>query len=215
MPIDPREQQRQDLLFQDARERAARGFNRPRAAGGGVGGGLGYQFMPTPNAWTPNVFAQQTPYAQSMIAPARINAAAAENVAQIQAGAQNWGNSLDFLGDIQGSPWDLAQTSQATLPAARASEYGSYAGSLANILGSYYPAAAELSTAHLDPWAQTYQAGLGANLQRDLAQMQNEAQYARQQSLFGAVSPLIQALTRQSQAPPTSLQTDYGAGISG
>ena len=208
MAID--DQRRQEFVLQDARRRAAQGFNQPAAGGGG----LGYQFMPTPNAWTPTPFAQQTPYAQSQIAPARIGAAGVENVAAINAGAQNWGSSLDFLGDIQQSPWNLAQVSQATLPAARASEYGSYAGSLADILGSFYPAAAQVSTAHLDPWAQTYQAGLGANLQRDLAQMQNEAQYGRQQSLFGAVSPLIQALTRQSQSPPMSLVTDYGAGIS-
>jgi hypothetical protein len=191
-------------------------INQQQQGGGGwnLGGGLGYQFMPTPNAWTPSPFAQQTPYAQSMIAPARINAAAAENVAQINAGAQNWNTSLDFLGDIQQSPWGLAQTSQATLPAAQASMYGSYAGGLADILGSYYPSAAQISTAHLDPWAQSYQAGLGANLQRDLAQMQNEAQFARQQSMFGFASPLLEALTRQSQSPLVSLQTDYGAGIS-
>ncbi len=212
MPINPQEQAIQQQVMENAQRRRAelggQGQNQ-----GQFGGGLGYQFMPTPNAWTPSPYAQQTPYAQAQIAPAQVRGAAAENVAQTQAGAQNWGSSLDFLQSLQQGPWGLAQTSQATLPAAEASMYGSYAGSLADILGAYYPAAGQVSTAHLDPWAQTYQAGLGANLQRDLAQMQNEAQYGRQQSLFGAVSPLIQALARQSQSPPMSIQTDYGAGI--
>jgi len=195
------EDQRNLLLLQKAQDRQAQGWNQQQPV----------QWMPwtqpyqaqTNNAWTPTPFASQTPYAQAQIRPAQINADTAR-----------YATDLNFLGDIQQSPWNLAQVSQAAVPNAQASMYGSYANSLANILGSYYPAAADIQTAHYDPWSQVYQSSLNANLQRDLMQMGNEAQYARQQSMLGAMNPIIAALANQSSTPWGGIQTNYGAGIS-
>lgn len=175
---------------------------QPQGGQGGWGGSPNYGYGgygTPPNAWTPTPFAQSTPYAQSMIAPA-----------SLAAGASQYGSAMGLLGDIGQQPWNLAQVSQAVVPQAQASMYGAQQGALGDMMSAFYPAAANVQTAHFPAWGQAYQAGMGANLNRDLMQMGNEAKSANLYQMLQGLAPMIQ---RASQPGAAGMTTDYGGGF--
>lgn len=154
-----------------------------------VGAGFGngnWGYMPS----------QPDPYSQGMASAAAAN---------------RYGSAMGLAGQLARLPYDLAS---ATVPAqygAQASMYGANRMGRAQELSSYYPAAAQVGTAHFQPWAYTQAARMNALAQQNMAQIDAQRSRANLADILRSVVPLF---GQAQQQPATGgFQTDYGAGF--
>ena len=160
-------------------------------------GGFGIPMQNPAAAWGVGSWGYQpqtNPYAQAMGAQASTNRDTAE---------------MGLYGQLAALPYGLAGTLAQSIPQAQASMFGADRMGRAQEYSSYYPAAADIQTAHMDPWAQTQSTRMQALAGQNIAQINAERQLYGLMAMLQGIMPMF----NQSQPQMPSIGTDYGAGI--
>jgi len=147
-----------------------------------------------------NMYGSYTDYLSDLAGTDAARYAANQGV--LQQGVASQG---DYLSTLAGADAQRYSADQARM----ADTYDSLMGYKAAEASAYYPAAAEVATAHYDPWAATQAARMGALSNQNVAQIEQEGSLAKMLGILAAAKQLGQPMTPSMP----SIGTNYGAGI--